>query len=178
MNPRSLAFCSLVALAAATGLGSTAHAQKSARGVGLGVAAGLAYSPTNQGGLADADPIGTGVAWGFFVDIPVLDTFYISPAAILYERDLGRGRKPVTDIDLAFKFIVPAGPVKIGAGLLTGVSTIEEDYAAHWGFLLYTSVNLVANLDAFVLAEYKRMMREGQTNIDDIHGYAGFMFRL
>src|SRR5688572_11830624 len=79
-----------------------------AKGVGLGVAGGFSYSPTKlQEG--SAEPVGSALAWGFFVDIPLLETFFISPAAMLYELDLGNGSKPVTDIDINFKFIVPIG---------------------------------------------------------------------
>ncbi len=83
---------------------TAAYAQQpNPRGVGLGVAAGVDVN--------NAEHIDTNAtfSWGFFVDIPLLETFYITPAAMIYELDIGRDKKPVTDVDLNFKFIVPLG---------------------------------------------------------------------
>jgi hypothetical protein len=175
------------------------RARAGAYDVGLGVAGGLAYSPTEVRESATnlLKPIGNSFAWGFFVDIPLLATFYISPAAMLYELDLGDGAKPVTDIDLNFKFIVPIGALHLGAGLTAGltagaaretttdpasgqtVSTNERQYASHIGALGYLSYNLVANIDGFVMMQYKRILRDDkQPNITDLHGYLGAMFRF
>ena len=151
----------------------TAHA--GAKGVGLGVAAGAAWSGTELEGFDDRDA--TGLSWGFFVDIPLLNTFYISPAATIYELDLGKGKKPVTDIDLNFKFIVPLYPLKIGAGVTAGITVAEEAYNSHMGLLGYVSYNLVQNLDVFAMTQYKRLIREGQ-EVDDMHMFAGTMFRF
>ncbi|HET6343760.1 MAG TPA: hypothetical protein VFH51_02460 [Myxococcota bacterium] len=176
----------------------TPRAQAGAYDVGLGVAGGLAYSPTEvrQSATSLLKPIGNSFAWGFFVDIPLLATFYISPAAMLYELDLGDGAKPVTDIDLNFKFIVPIGALHLGAGLTAGltagaaretttdpagqtVTTNERQYASHIGALAYLSYNLLANIDGFVMMQYKRILRDdNQPNITDLHGYLGAMFRF
>jgi hypothetical protein len=154
-----------------------ARAGNSAKGVGLGVAGGLAYSPSK----VEGERVGSSFAWGFFVDIPLLDTFYISPAAMLYELDVGNGKLPVTDIDLNFKFIVPIGDLHVGAGVTAGVTAgvpnDDGNYAGHFGLLGYLSYNLIANLDIFVLAQWKQLQRSGG-KVDDIHGYAGGMFRF
>src|SRR5262245_51952073 len=125
------------------------NARADSEGVGLGVACGLAYSPSE----VDDEDVGSSFAWGFFVDIPLLATFYLSPAAMLYELDFGNGKQPVTDIDLNFKFIVPVGDLHIGAGvtagLTAGVPNDDGNYAGHYGLLGYISYNLLANLDAF-----------------------------
>jgi hypothetical protein len=186
----------LVTLLTTLGVASP-RAHASAYDVGLGVAGGLAYSPTEVQKSASniLKPIGNSFAWGFFVDIPLLATFYISPAAMLYELDLGDGAKPVTDIDLNFKFIVPAGPLHLGAGLTAGLtagaaryttttasgvttSTNETSYSSHVGFLGYLSYNLLANIDAFVLMQYKKILRDTPPNVTDLHGYLGAMFRF
>lgn len=150
-----------------------------ANGVGLGVAIGAAYSPTtfervNNGQDVDA---GSSFAWGFFVDIPLLETFYITPAAMLYEVNFDGEKKPVTDIDLNFKFIVPLGRARLGAGLTAGLSNAELTYRGHYGALGIFSYNLVSNLDVFLLAQYKRMPRDGQ-DLDNLHGFAGVMFHF
>ena len=56
------------------------HASK----VGLGVALGGTYSPTEIG----QGEIGSSFGLGFFVDIPLLETFYISPSTTLRRADL------------------------------------------------------------------------------------------
>lgn len=167
--------CSLI-LALGCVAAKPAHAH--ATNVGLGVAAGLNYSWTKlKQGDVERD-VGTGFAWGFFVDIPLLDTFYISPAAILYEADLGTGRNPVTDIDLNFKFIVPIRPLRLGAGATVGISNAEGDYQGHYGVLALVSVDVVANLEAFILAQYKRLLRDEAKDTDNLHGFVGAMFRF
>jgi len=154
------------------------RAQATPYGVGLGVAGGLTYVPTEiaKGNLTEAS--GTGYSWGFFVDIPLLDTFYISPAAILYEVDLGQGKHPATDIDLAFKFIVPIGGLKLGIGGLGGLTEEELNYDWHLRALGYFGLDLVANLEAFALLQYKKIFRDVAPNLDDVHGFLGLMFRF
>jgi hypothetical protein len=166
-------------------------ARADARNVGLGVAGGIAWSgskidyrsATATAGTA-SEQIGTRPAWGFFVDIPLLPTFYISPAAMLYSMkydDAGNTR-PVTDLDLNFKFIVPISDLHLGAGLTAGLSaglpSKPNGYVPHVGGLGYLSYNLVANLDAFLLLQYKRQMVENASAVDDIHAFVGGMFRF
>ena len=95
-------------------IAGTQEAKAHAQGVGLGVAGGGVFSPSTveSGDPKDAKiDVGNGFAWGFFVDIPLLETFYISPAAMLYELDLGSGRKPVTDVaGLGAQLLVQAHP--------------------------------------------------------------------
>ena len=149
-----------------------ANAIADAEGVGLGVAAGVAHSPTKL----DVD-VGSGFAWGFFVDIPLLSTFYISPAAMLYEMDLGNGKKPATDIDLNFKFIIPISALSIGAGVTAGVTNAEERYSGHYGLLGYLAYSLVPNFDIFAMVQYKRLARSAG-EVDNIHSFLGGMFRF
>lgn len=145
--------------------------------VGLGVAAGVAYSPTHVLKNNLFEPVGNSFSWGFFVDIPLTETFYITPAAMLYQLDLGLGAKPVTDIDLNFKFMVPLGPIRLSPGITVGLTSAEQKDFLHLGALAYVGLNLVSNVDAFILAQYKRVFR-GEKNLDDLHGYGGLMFRF
>lgn len=158
-------------------------AQASSENIGIGAAIGAAYSPTHVFQNNIFKPVGSSFSWGFFVDIPLTETFYISPAAMLYKLNLGtsspvgEGAKPVTDIDLNFKFIVPLGRVHLGPGLVTGLTSAEEMYHLHLGALLYMGVNLISNMDGFILAQYKRIFRNSK-DLDDLHGYAGLLFRF
>ena len=153
-------------------LGTSSQASAHARDVGLGVAVGGTYSPTQ---LKNVD-VGSGFGWGFFVDIPLLDTFVISPAAMLRESNFGDGKRPITDIDINFKFIIPMGKMKLGAGVLAGITSAEKLYG-HYGALGYWSFKMVSNLDIFLLGQYKQTLHQTDP-IDDLHVYAGGMFRF
>ncbi|OGR15034.1 MAG: hypothetical protein A2341_01220 [Deltaproteobacteria bacterium RIFOXYB12_FULL_58_9] len=173
MSKRLIPFVAAAAFALSLVGATPAQAQQSpAKGVGLGVAAGV--------NLYDEEAIdlGTSFAWGFFVDIPLLDTFYITPAAMIYELDMGDlGKASITDIDLNFKFIVPIGSLRLGVGILAGLTTGLGDYEGHFGGLAYVGWNLVSNLDLFAMLQYKRLST-GEMTIDNYHGYAGTMFRF
>lgn len=174
---RSHALVSSLTLAAIAALALVpASAKADARGVGLGVAAGLDYSKY-QDSIAADDEFHPSFSWGFFVDIPLLETFYVSPATTLYTLDLGGGRASVTDIDMNFKFIVPLGDLRLGAGLTAGLTTGLGDYRGHWGGLGYASLALVPNLEGFVLAQYKTI-NFGANDIEKVHVYGGGMFRF
>jgi hypothetical protein len=173
-------FAAGLALCLALSAPQLARAQ-SAHNVGLGVAVGGAYSGSRTDVKSAREEIGTRPAWGFFVDIPLLPTFYIAPAAMLYSLKNAAGNDTaVTDVDLNFKFIVPVSSLKFGAGVTAGLSSGVQPsgYAPHYGLLGYASLNLVSNLDAFVMVQWKRLTREHANSIDDTHGYVGAMFRF
>ena len=158
------------ALVLATFVCVDAHAH--ARGVGLGVAGGV--------NLADADNIDldTSFAWGFFVDIPLLDTFYITPAATLYQIG-GDNSQSLTDIDINFKFIVPIGALSLGVGGTFGLTTGLGDYQPHYGALGYVGLNIVSNLDLFAMFQYKRLTTsDGIPDYNNFHIFGGPMFRF
>ncbi len=170
----------LLALSAISALSMIApsHVHAGARGVGLGVAVGGAYSPTIMGhDHTGRTSGGESLAWGFFVDIPLLETFYISPSATLYSVNAGNGRVPATDIDLNFKFIIPLGHLRLGAGVSGGVTQLDQRYNAHFGGLGYGAWSLVRNFDIFTTLQYKRLVREGP-ELDTLYLYAGGMFRF
>jgi hypothetical protein len=170
----------LSALALALVVAAPRGAHANASGVGLGVAAGLAYSNSEINVQGAKQAVGGRFAWGFFVDIPLLPTFYITPAAMLYDlKDVNNHTLKATDIDLNFKFIVPIGDLHLGAGLTGGLTSgVEASYAPHYGLLGVISYTLVANLDAFAMVQYKKMVRDSGGNISDIHAFGGGMFRF
>lgn len=154
-------------------LATSSDALAHRRSVGLGVAMGAAYSPSQL----DLTDVGSGFGWGFFVDIPLIDTFVISPAAMLRNSNLGEGKRPITDIDLNFKFLVPIGKLSLGVGVLGGITSAEKFYG-HYGALAYLGMKVVSNLELFLLGQYKQTFHDTGTRIDDLHLYAGTMFRF
>ena len=162
----------LVVASLAMGGDAFAHA----RGVGLGVAAGVNVAD------AEADQVdsNTSFAWGFFVDIPLLETFYITPAATLYQLQQGDRRVSITDIDLNFKFLVPVGAMSLGIGVTGGLTTGLGDYQPHYGLLAYFGYNVVGNLELFVTGQYKRLTTNSDvpTDYNNIHVFGGTMFRF
>ena len=171
-----------VALGVALAVSISTEARADPYGVGLGVAGGVNIADADGDVDTNTDfDTRTSFAWGFFVDIPLIETFYITPAATLYELDRnGEDSVAITDIDLNFKFIVPIGALSLGVGVTAGLTTGLGDYQPHYGALAYVGFNLIANLDLFVMAQYKRLVTS-QDNLPDynnIHGFGGIMFRL
>ena len=149
-----------------------------AKGVGMGVAGGLAWSGDEiENSVGISEKVGSGYSWGFFVDIPLLETFYISPATTIYELNLGNEKKPATDIDLNFKFMIPLNRLDIGIGFTAGMTIAEQQYMGHWGALAYLGYNLVSNIDVFFMSQYKQLVRTGK-EVNKLHNFAGLMFRF
>src|SRR4051812_12951427 len=95
----------LAAATAVLALAFTAPARADSRTVGLGVAAGVAV-PNGKPDFAAS------MNWGFFVDIPLLNTFHITPSTMLYKlRDSTGAGSSATDVSLNFKFVIPLGPI-------------------------------------------------------------------
>ena len=143
------------------------QAHASAKGVGLGVAAGAVSSGTELDGLEKS--VGTGFSWGFFVDIPLTSTFYISPATTLYELDFGMGRRPATDVALNFKVHCPH---RSGKTRCRGIGWTYRRRGnipglPHMGALGYLSMNIASNLDAFAMVQYKHLVRDIQA-VNDV----------
>ena len=176
----------LIALPCLT-ISSTVLAHSSP-GVGLGMAVGATWSPSKIKIRQDANSLvgnsnagetirlGNASSLAVFVDIPLGGTFHLMPATVLRTNDLGHGDTPITDLDLNFKFIVPFGFWYLGIGAITGV-TASDEFSGHWGLFSEVSYNVIANLDVFAMAQYKKLWR-GLESIDDLHAYLGLMFRL
>lgn len=159
---------SIVALALVAGAGMAA-----AQGaVGLGVAVGttLPQNSTDDISFDDWEPA---FDWGFYVDIPLLSTFHITPSAELYKF----GDENATDMALAFKFIVPLSSLDFYAGFVPGLTATGSTTSVHIGVVAGAAFVLVSNLDWFVQGKYKFVF-EGDENIRVLHLNAGLLFRF
>lgn len=137
------------------------------RGVAMGVAAGLAIPD----GKVDLDP---SFNWGFFVDIPLISTFHITPSTIV--RQIGEVYN--TDVSLNFKFMVPLGVVEPFGGIIAGL-TAATDIHPHVGLAAGLNLNLIANLGAFVQVNYKLVLYDDPVgNVRDLQIYAGPLFKF
>jgi hypothetical protein len=119
--------------------------------VSFGVGAGVAV-PHGEEDIteANADTVQPSFSWGYYVNIPLISTFYITPSSTLYRIE----ERNATDIDLAFKFMVPLDQFQIYAGFKPGLTTVPQETAPHVGILGGTSFELVSNLDVFLDGTY------------------------
>ena len=141
-------------------------------GVGLGVSVGTTF-PQNSTDDISFDDWEPGFNWGFYVDIPLLSTFHITPSAELYKL----GDENATDMALAFKFIVPLSRLDFYAGFVPGLTATGSTTSIHIGVLAGGAFLLTGNLDWFVQGKYKFVF-EGDENIRVLHLNAGFLFRF
>ncbi len=170
MKSRTL-FAGLVAFLFAV-LACAPIAAQSQNPVGLGISLGLADAtgstpniPNTSGSLS--------FNWGFYVDIPLLYTFHITPSAELYKLQ----DQNATDIDLAFKFIVPLSGFAIYAGVVPGLTAVTAVLDPHIGALAGVTFQLVSNLDLFFQGKYNVVFDGGQ-NLQVIHANAGILFKF
>jgi hypothetical protein len=147
-------------------------AATSSDSVGLGVSVGVAM-PEGQLDEAkfDIDDWDPSFNWGFYVNIPLVYTFHIMPSAELYKV----GGQNATDISLAFKFIFNLWAIDLYAGVVPGLTAINDIAAFNVGGLVGLSFNLFANLDMFVQAKYKVVIH-GDRNSRILHANAGVLF--
>jgi hypothetical protein len=143
-------------------------ADPSATSVGLGFSFGAAFP---QGSTTNIPSAGASFDWGFYVNIPLISTFHITPSSELYKF----GSQNATDVDVAFKFIVPLGDFDLYAGLSPGLTTVADVLAPHVGVLGGAAFRLISNLDAFVQAKYN-ILFEGNRNMGVFHLNAGVLF--
>ena len=139
--------------------------------VGLGLGAGLQV-PTA------ANPFKPSEAWGFYTDIPLLETFHVSPSTLVYRltpKD-GGASKSATDISMNFKFIVPIEKFDIMAGVTAGLTSTDE-LKPHVGVIGGTSFNLVSNLDLFVHANYRYILNS-ENEVHDFQLVMGPQFKF
>ncbi len=149
-----------------------AGAQAAGDSVGLGISVGAAFPSgdtariSTAGGQASFD-------WGFYVNIPLLYTFHLTPSAELYKL----GAQNATDVDLAFKFILPLSRLGLYGGVAPGLTTTGAVTAMHVGLLAGASFKLVSNLDLFVQGKYQWVF-EGYQNLRVLHLNAGILFNF
>jgi hypothetical protein len=145
-------------------------AQVSASSVGLGLAAGAALPQGQIPGVISTD-WQPSFNWGFYVNIPLIYTFHITPSSELYTL----GSQNATDFDISFKFIVPLSDFNFYAGFAPGLTAVSEILAPHVGFLAGGGFTLISNLEAFVQAKYTYVF-QGNQNLGVFHVNAGVLF--
>lgn len=160
--------------ALALALPARAEAQAPGKPVGLGVAAGFAVPSS---GDIDYD---LGFAWGFYVDIPLIYTFHLTPSATIYR--LAPNAEGIegtwnTDLSLNFKFVVPLGPLEPYGGIVAGLSTEVADLNPHVGLIAGVQLSVLPNIDVFAQLDYKLTLREAG-NLSDLQLYVGPIFRF
>ena len=140
--------------------------------VSLGVTFGAAF-PQHSAGNVQFDDWDASLSWGFYVNIPIVWTFHIAPSTTLYQFRSANA----TDVDLAFKFIVPVWLLDIYFGVAPGVTTFGEDHMFNVGGMLGVAYNLISNLDMFAEARYKIII-EGNSNVRVLHTFGGILWRF
>lgn len=128
-------------------------------------------------------------AYGFYVDLLVYKTFFITPEAIIYrlnaegdgDGSYGRG---ITDIDIAFKFIIPLGSFNLMFAMKGGISNgvqssgiFKEDWPLTVNFGAKTGLdwNFVSNLALTTQAVWSFMpLDEG--NLQQLFIFAGLRY--
>lgn len=138
--------------------------------VGLGVALGTALA---NGSTQNIQSGGTSFNWGFYVNIPLLYTFHVTPSSELYKLN----DQNATDIDLAFKFIVPLSDFALYAGFVPGLTAVGSVLDPHVGVLAGATFPLVSNLDIFAQAKYN-VIFDGNQNLPVVHLNAGILFKF
>ena len=122
--------CWMIALTVVLLAAVPVFAQPDRSSVGLGVSVGAAWPQASSdhvsvGSLPEIDDWATSFNWGFYVDIPIIWTFHITPSAELYKF----GDENATDIALAFKFIIPVWKLDLYVGCVPGLTAVGNDTA-------------------------------------------------
>jgi hypothetical protein len=149
-----------------------ASAQAAGDAVGLGISLGVAFPSGNTASISTT-PGEASLNWGFYVNIPLIYTFHISPSSELYKL----GSQNATDMDVTFKFIVPLARFSLYAGFAPGLTAVRGVTPFHVGVLGGGSFNLVSNLDAFIQVKYSWIF-EGSQNLRVLHVNAGMLFNF
>jgi hypothetical protein len=158
----------LLVLAGGARLSAQAHGDT----VGLGVSVGVALPQGSTDEIQSTD-WKMSLNWGFYVNIPLIYTFHITPSAELYKLD----KQNATDMSIAFKFIIPLSSFDLYAGFVPGLTAVTDLTAAHVGILVGGSFPLVSNLDFFVQGKYKWVFKGGE-NLRVLHANVGLLFNF
>ncbi|MFW5689271.1 MAG: hypothetical protein ACOC1U_06855 [Spirochaetota bacterium] len=132
--------------------------------VSLGVSGGAAINTTDA--QWDVD-----LGWGFHVNIPILATFHIAPAAELYQID----EIYATDVGLGFKFTVPLGRSGLYAGVAPGITAYGSNASPHVGGLVGFFTPVLSNISGFAQYRYSVVFPD-DTNVRYSHVTAGLLF--
>ena len=146
--------------------------QSSGDSVGLGISAGVTLPKGSTAAIPSTD-LKMALNWGFYVNIPLISTFHLTPSSELYKFE----DQNATDMSIAFKFIVPLYRFDLYAGFVPGLTTVGETKAFHVGLLAGGNFPLISNLDFFIQAKYKWLF-EGGENLRVLHANAGVLFKF
>lgn len=136
----------------------------------LGAAVGASFPH----GVGEWDPA---FAWGFFVDLPLVSRFYITPSAVLYQLDPREGDGfSAADVSMSFKFGFPIDAFELYGALTTGLTSADE-VDVHFGGLAGMSFQLLDNLDVFVQVNYRVILAD-VGNVQDLKAFVGPAFRF
>ena len=145
-------------------------ADAAAGSVGLGLSVGAAVPQGSTASVPSTDGLFS-FNWGFYVNIPLVSTFHITPSSELYKFNT----QNATDVDIAFKFIVPLGTFDVYAGVAPGLTAVADALLVHLGGIGGVSFPIVSNLSAFAQVKYT-VLFEGARNMDVTHLNAGILF--
>jgi hypothetical protein len=161
-------FIMIVMLVAVSPLSS----QASGGSVGLGISVGTTFP---QGDTADIPSTDwkTSLNWGFYVNIPLIYTFHLTPSSELYKFE----DQNATDMSIAFKFIVPLSRFDLYVGFVPGLTAVTDVTAPHVGVLAGGNFPLISNLDIFVQGKYKFVF-QGDDNLKVLHANVGLLFNF
>jgi hypothetical protein len=141
-------------------------------GVGLGVFAGVALPQGSTDAVPSVD-WQLSLNWGFYVNIPLIYSFHLTASSELYRF----GEQNATDLDIAFKFIIPLDTFHLFFGFAPGFTAVGDVLDFHIGALAGGGFNLVSNIDAFVQGKYTFVF-DGNENLRVIHVNAGLLFNF
>ena len=153
-------------------LASPLAARSSGDSVGLGLSLGVALPKGSTTNISSFD-WQPSFDWGFYVNIPLIATFHLTPSAELYKF----ADQNATDMAIAFKFIVPLSRLDIYAGFVPGLTTVSDVTAFHVGALAGCSFQLISNLDLFTQVKYIFLF-EGDQSIRGLRINAGILFKF
>ena len=133
--------------------------------VGLGITSGTVVSTSYRDSYFS-------FSGGFYTDIPLLETFHITPSTTVYRY---KGES-ATDISLNFKFIVPLEQWEAMGGITAGL-TSTDSLVPHVGVFGGVAYNFVSNLDWFVNVGYNHVFLNSASHNVSISTGPLFRFR-
>ena len=134
--------------------------------VTLGAGGGIAVPGRTHGGISE-----TSFAWGFHVNIPVLDTIRITPSSEIYRiTDVY-----ATDLALAFHYVIPFEIFEIYFGVAPGLTAWGTSTSPHVGGLLGFSIPILDDIGGFAQFRYK-VLFPAETAVHVSHILTGLTF--
>ncbi len=167
-----IARIALVIAVFAVALAFPPAARAASDSVGLGLSLGVALPQGSTANISSSD-WRPSFDWGFYVNIPLIATFHLTPSAELYKF----ADQNATDMAIAFKFIVPLSRLDLYAGFVPGLTTVSDVTAFHVGALAGCSFRLIGNLDLFTQVKYIFLF-EGDQSIRGLRINAGILFKF